>query len=57
MGEAFLQSYGHPLGAGQELRARVLAVSLCAALADYADTDQRPLLLAESLAGLRRAQT
>ena len=41
----------------QELRARVLAVSLAAALADYADTDGRPALLAESLAGLRRAST
>jgi len=35
----------------------VLAVSLAAALADYADTDGRPALLAEALAGLRRAST
>lgn len=53
--EAFLRAYGNAVGADQELRARVLAVSLAAALADYADTDSRPLLLAESLAGLRRA--
>ena len=55
--EAFMQSYGHGVGGDQELRARVLAVSLAAALADYADTDGRPALLAESLAGLRRAST
>jgi len=52
---ALLTAYGHPVGPEQETRARVLAVSLCAALADYADTDARPALLAESLAGLRRA--
>lgn len=55
--EAFLQSYGHGVRPDQELRARVLAVSLSAALADYADNDGRPALLAESLAGLRRAVT
>lgn len=53
--DALLRSYGHEVGADQQLRARVLAVSLSAALADYADIDGRPALLAESLAGLRRA--
>jgi hypothetical protein len=33
----------------------VLAVSLCASLADYALLDGRERLLRESLAGLRRA--
>lgn len=55
--EAFFDSYGHGVTADQEVRARVLAVSLTAALADYADSDGRPSLLAESLAGLRRAVT
>jgi aminoglycoside phosphotransferase (APT) family kinase protein len=55
--QAFLDGYGHEVGPDQELRARVLAVSLAAALADYAAEDGRPLLLAESLAALRRAVT
>lgn len=52
---ALLDAYGWPVDDEREVRARVLAVSLCAALADYADVDNRPALLAESLAGLRRA--
>jgi aminoglycoside phosphotransferase (APT) family kinase protein len=52
---ALLDAYGRPVDEERELRARVLAVSLCAALADYADIDGRPALLAESLAGLDRA--
>lgn len=55
--DAFLDSYGHGVGPDQEVRARVMAVSMCAALADYAETDGRPPLLAESLAGLHRAVT
>ncbi len=55
--EALLAAYGHEVTPEQELRGRVLAVSISSALADYADTDDRPLLLAESLAGLRRAVT
>jgi len=51
---ALLAEYG-PVGAERELRARVLAVSLCAALAEYALSDNRERLLQESLAGLRRA--
>lgn len=52
---ALLSAYGLAVDAEQELRARVLAVGLCAALADYADQERRPALLAESLAGLARA--
>jgi aminoglycoside phosphotransferase (APT) family kinase protein len=49
---ALLDAYGRPVGEERELRARVLAVSLCSALADYAEVVGRPTLLAESLAGL-----
>lgn len=52
---ALFDAYGWPVEEEREARARVLAVSLCAVLADYADEDHRPALLAESLAGLRRA--
>ncbi len=52
--ERFLAAYG-PVDAARELRARTLAVSLCANLAEYAADDDRPVLLGESLAGLRRA--
>ena len=52
--EAMLSAYG-PVDAGTELRARALAVSLCAALADWAAANDEPRLLAEYLAGLRRA--
>jgi aminoglycoside phosphotransferase (APT) family kinase protein len=52
--EAFLDAYG---GADPdtELRARVLAVNLCAVLAQHADDVGDGPLLAESLAGLGRA--
>jgi aminoglycoside phosphotransferase (APT) family kinase protein len=53
---ALLAAYG-PVPPARELAARVLAVSLCAALAEYAADEDRPVLLAESLAGLRRAVT
>ena len=55
--EALLATYGAVVDDAREARARVLAVNLCAALADYADSDDRPALLAESLAGLTRAVT
>jgi aminoglycoside phosphotransferase (APT) family kinase protein len=51
---ALLAAYG-PVDLDRELRARVLAVSLCAALAEYAFSDGRVRLLREALAGLRRA--
>jgi aminoglycoside phosphotransferase (APT) family kinase protein len=51
---ALLTAYG-PVGAERELRARVLAVFLCAALAEYAADTGRERLLAEALAGLGRA--
>ncbi|GLY77812.1 phosphotransferase [Actinoallomurus iriomotensis] len=51
---ALLSAYG-PVGAERELRARVLAVFLCAALAEYAADTGRERLLAEALAGLGRA--
>ncbi len=51
---ALLSAYG-PVPPERELAARVLAVSLCASLAEYAAADDRPVLLAEALAGLRRA--
>ncbi len=52
---ALLAAYGSPVGADRELAARVLAVFLCAALADYAATEGRPELLAEAVSGLGRA--
>jgi aminoglycoside phosphotransferase (APT) family kinase protein len=52
---ALLAAYGRPLSPDQELAARLLAVSLGATLAEYAADDDRPALLRESLAGLRRA--
>ncbi|SDY01647.1 Predicted kinase, aminoglycoside phosphotransferase (APT) family [Modestobacter sp. DSM 44400] len=51
---AFLAAYGD-VDAERELRARALAIRLSALLADYAAGDSRPVLLAEALAGLRRA--
>lgn len=51
---ALLSAYG-PVGDERELRARVLAVFLCAALAEYAADTGRERLLAEALAGLARA--
>jgi aminoglycoside phosphotransferase (APT) family kinase protein len=55
---ALLAAYGDgtgPVPPARELAARILAVSLCAALAEYAADEDRPVLLAESLAGLARA--
>lgn len=52
---ALLAAYGTPVTAVRELAARTLAVSLAALLAEYAADEGRPQLLAESLAGLRRA--
>ena len=52
---AFLSAYGAEVSRERELRARVLALFLCAALATYALDEDRPVLLAESLRGLRRA--
>lgn len=49
-----LTAYGR-LDGERELRARCLAIRLSALLADYAAAEGRPALLAESLAGLRRA--
>ncbi|HEY2948323.1 MAG TPA: phosphotransferase [Micromonosporaceae bacterium] len=51
---ALLSAYG-PVDADRETRARVLALDLCATLADYAAAEGRSALLRESLAGLRRA--
>jgi aminoglycoside phosphotransferase (APT) family kinase protein len=52
---AFFAGYGKPIGSGRELAARTFALSLGAYLADYAAEQDRPALLAESVAGLRRA--
>jgi aminoglycoside phosphotransferase (APT) family kinase protein len=51
---ALLSAYG-PVTKEQETRARVLAVFLCAALAEYAADTARDGLLAEALAGIERA--
>ncbi len=51
---ALLAAYG-PVSPAQQMLARVLAVFLCAALADYAAAQARPRLLREALAGLSRA--
>ncbi|HVE99362.1 MAG TPA: phosphotransferase [Mycobacteriales bacterium] len=51
---ALLSAYG-PMTPEQDVRARVLALFLCAALAEYAAAEARPELLAEVLRGLRRA--
>ncbi|HWH28900.1 MAG TPA: phosphotransferase [Mycobacteriales bacterium] len=53
---ALLDAYG-PVDAERELRARVLAVSLSAALAAHAAATGARALLRESLAGLHRAVT
>jgi aminoglycoside phosphotransferase (APT) family kinase protein len=52
---ALLSAYGGVVDEERELRSRVLAVGLCAALADYADDVGMPALLAESLTGIARA--
>ena len=51
---AFFDDYG-PVSPEREVRARVLALSLTAALADHASSTGDAPLLAEALAGLRRA--
>jgi aminoglycoside phosphotransferase (APT) family kinase protein len=50
-----LAAYGRPVTPRRELAARTCAVSVGAALAEYAADEDRSALLAESLAGLRRA--
>ena len=55
--DAFFEAYGARPDEPRELRARVLGLCLCAALADYADQNGMPDLLAESLAGVARATT
>ena len=52
---ALLEAYDGKVDEERELRARVLALALCAALADYADLEEKDALLAESIAGLYRA--
>lgn len=52
--EAFLEAYG-PVDGLTELRARVIAVFLSAALLAYADDRRMPALRAESLRSLERA--
>jgi aminoglycoside phosphotransferase (APT) family kinase protein len=51
---ALIDAYGG-VDPERELRARCLAVRLSALLAGYAAAEDRPALLAETLAGLRRA--
>lgn len=51
---ALLSAYG-PVRADSEVRARVLAVFLCAALAEYAALTDRRRLLDEALTGIGRA--
>jgi aminoglycoside phosphotransferase (APT) family kinase protein len=51
---ALIDAYGG-VDPERELRARCLAVRLSALLAGYAAAEHRPALLAETLAGLRRA--
>jgi len=51
---AFFRAYGE-VNAERELRARALGVRLSGFLAAYAAAVDRPALLAEALAGLRRA--
>ena len=50
-----LAAYGRPVTSRRELAARTCAVSIGAALAEYAAAEDRPVLLAESLAALHRA--
>jgi aminoglycoside phosphotransferase (APT) family kinase protein len=52
--DALLTEYG-PVSPAQEIRARVLAMFLCAALAEYAASQARSRLLREALSGLGRA--
>ena len=52
--KAFLDAYG-PVGEDRRLRARVLAIFLCAALAQYARHEGLPNIEREAVAGLVRA--
>ena len=52
--DAFLAAYG-PVNDAQLLRARVLAVQLCAALAQYARVEGNAGVEREAVAGLERA--
>jgi aminoglycoside phosphotransferase (APT) family kinase protein len=52
--EGFIDAYG-PVGPDQLLRARVLALFLCATLALYAHHEGEPALEREAVAGLARA--
>ena len=52
---ALFEAYGAEPDEARELRARVLALCMCAALADHADQNGMPRMLAEALAGLARA--
>jgi aminoglycoside phosphotransferase (APT) family kinase protein len=53
--DALFAAYGRTVAEDQHLRARVLGLNLCSALAVYAESESHPTLLAESLAGLHRA--
>ncbi|HET9894079.1 MAG TPA: phosphotransferase [Streptosporangiaceae bacterium] len=55
--DELLAAYSRPVGQARELAARTCALSLAAALAEYAADDDRPALLRESLAGIRRSVT
>jgi aminoglycoside phosphotransferase (APT) family kinase protein len=50
----FLATYGE-VAPDQLLRARILALNLCAVLAAYGHTERHPALAAECIAGLERA--
>ncbi|MFI0352218.1 phosphotransferase [Actinomadura sp. 9N407] len=52
---ALLEAYGRPVGAAQETAARVLALFVCSALAEYAASEGNGALLAEALAGIGRS--
>jgi aminoglycoside phosphotransferase (APT) family kinase protein len=51
--EAFLDTYG-PVNETQLLRARVLAIQLCAVLAHYGHSEDRPAILRAGIDGLER---
>lgn len=52
--ERFYEAYG-PVTEEQRLRARVLALSLCAALARYGEAERLPEIVQEAVGGLERA--
>ena len=51
--EAFLDAYG-PVNETQLMRARVLAIQLCAVLAHYGHSEGQPAILRAGLDGLER---